>query len=67
MEQTSILSSLLILFALSAKLYDIYHYCVYSETLLIMYRGIVRNKNKFEKLVHLADFIIRYLTGCMVT
>ena len=39
--------------------------CVYSEKLLIMDRGIVRNmqssisKNKFEKLVHLVGFIIR--------
>ena len=28
---------------LSANLYDIYHYCVYSEKLLMMYRGTVRN------------------------
>ena len=28
---------------LSAKLYDIYHCCVYSEKLLMMDRGIVRN------------------------
>jgi len=28
---------------LSAKLYDIYHCCVYSEKLLIIYRGTVRN------------------------
>ena len=38
--------------------------CVYSEKLLMMDRGIVRNtwfysKNKFEKLVHLVGFIIR--------
>jgi len=25
------------------KLYDIYHYCVYSEKLLMMDRGTVRN------------------------
>jgi len=28
---------------LSANLYDIYHCCVYSEKLLMMDRGIVRN------------------------
>jgi len=28
---------------LSAKLYDIYHCCVYSEKLLMMERGTVRN------------------------
>ena len=28
---------------LSAKLYDIYRCCVYSEKLLMMDRGIVRN------------------------
>ena len=28
---------------LSVNLYDIYHCCVYSENLLIMYRGTVRN------------------------
>jgi hypothetical protein len=28
---------------LSAELYDIYHYCVYSEKLLMMDRGTVRN------------------------
>jgi len=28
---------------LSAKLYDIYHCCVYSEKLLTMDRGTVRN------------------------
>jgi hypothetical protein len=28
---------------LSAKLYDIYHCCVYSEKLLMMDRGAVRN------------------------
>ena len=53
---------------LSANLYDTYHYCVYSEKLLMMDRGTVRNmyfysKNKFEKFVHLVGFIIRkYLT-----
>jgi len=29
---------------LSADLYDIYHCCVYSENLLMMDRGTVRNK-----------------------
>jgi len=28
---------------LSANLYDVYHCCVYSETLLMMDRGTVRN------------------------
>jgi len=40
------------------------HCCVYSEKLLMMDRGTVRNiqlysKNKFEKLVHLVGFTIR--------
>ena len=45
-----------------ANLYDIYHCCVYSEKLLMMDTGTVRNmqfhsKNKIEKLVHLVGFI----------
>jgi len=49
---------------LSANLCDIHHCCVYSEKLLMMDRGAVRNvefysNNKFEKLVHLFGFIIR--------
>ena len=46
------------------KLYDIHHCCVYSEKLLMMDRGTVPkhvefySKNKFEKLVNLADFIL---------
>ena len=51
---------------LSADLYDIYHCCVYSEKLLIVDKGTVRNmkfysKNKFEKLVHLVGFITRLI------
>jgi len=46
------------------SLYDIDHCCVYSEELLTMDRGSVRNmqfysKNKFEKLVNLVGFIVR--------
>jgi len=47
------------------QLYDIYHCCVYSEELLMMDTGTVRNmqsfipKNKLEKLVYLVGFIIR--------
>ena len=52
---------------LSAKVFDIlvYHCCVYSEKLLMMDRGTVpkhiefHSKNKFEKLVRLAGFIVR--------
>jgi len=50
---------------LAANLYGIHHCCVYSEKLLMMDRGSLRNmygfipKNKFEKLVHLVGFIIR--------
>ena len=46
-------------------LYDKYHCCVYSEKLLMMDRGTVRNmynfipKNKCEKLLHPVGFIIR--------
>jgi hypothetical protein len=32
---------------LSTKLYDIHHCCVYSEKLLMMDRGTVRNKQSF--------------------
>jgi hypothetical protein len=32
---------------LSANLYDIYHCCVYSEKLLMMDRGTVRNMQSF--------------------
>ena len=38
-------SSVLIL--LAANLYDIYHCCVYSEKLLMMDRGSVRNMQSF--------------------
>ena len=50
---------------LSTNLYDIYHCYVYSEKLLMMDRGTIRNmqsfipKKKFEELVHLVGFIIR--------
>jgi len=49
---------------LSANLYDIHHYCVYSEKLLMMERELsetcrVSFQNNFEKLVHLVGFIIR--------
>jgi len=50
---------------LSANLYDVYHCRVYSEKLLMMNRGTVRNmqefhsQNKFEKLMHPVGFIIR--------
>jgi len=50
---------------LSGNLYDIYHCCVYGEKLLTMGRGTglkhveFCSKNKFEKLVHIAGFIIR--------
>ena len=54
---------------LSANLYDIYHWCVYSEKLLMMgQRNCPKHvdfysKNKFEKLVYLVGFIIKiYLT-----
>ena len=53
----------------SANLYDIYHYCVYSErTPDDGQRNCPKHvefysKNKFEKLVHLVDFIIRILDG----
>jgi len=58
---------------LSANLFDMYHCCVYSEKLLMMDRGTVRNMQSFipritfEKLVHPFGFIIRNLTRCMVT
>jgi len=50
---------------LSANLYDIHHCCVYSEKLLMMDGGTVRNmysfvpKINFEKIVLLVGFIIR--------
>ena len=57
---------------LTANLYDIYHWGVYSEKLLMMDRGTVRNmqsfisKNTIEKLVHLVGFIIWTLSRCTV-
>ena len=51
---------------LSANLYDIYHYCVYSvkKTPVDGQRNCPKHvefysKNKFDKLVHLVGFIIR--------
>jgi len=49
---------------MSAKLYDIYLCCVYSEKLLMMDRNCPKHvefysTNKFEKLMHLVGFIIR--------
>jgi hypothetical protein len=38
---------------LSANLYDIYHSCVYSEELLMMYRGTVRNMYSFISRIDL--------------
>ena len=38
---------------LSANLYDIYHCCVYSEKLLMMDRGTVRNKQSFNPKINL--------------
>ena len=46
-------------------LFDIHHCCVYSEELLMMDKGTVRNmwsfilKINFEKLVHLVGFVIK--------
>ena len=48
---------------LSANLYDIYHRCVYSDKLLMIdcpKHVEFHFKNKFEKLVRLVGFIIRY-------
>ena len=47
---------------LSGKLYDIHHCCGYSEELLMNCPKHVEfySKNKFEKLVHLVCFIIRF-------
>ena len=48
-------------------LYDVYHCCVFSEKLLMMDRGTVRNMYRFipkinlEKLVHLVGFIMRII------
>jgi len=38
---------------LSANLYDIYHNCVYSEKLLMMDRGTVRNMYSFISKISL--------------
>jgi hypothetical protein len=40
---------------LSAKLYDIYHCCVYSEKLLIMDRRAVRNMQNFIPRINLRN------------
>jgi hypothetical protein len=55
---------LILLASCQHNLYDIYHCCVYSEKLLMMDRGTVRNmksfitKNNFEKLEHLVGFVL---------
>ena len=55
---------------LSAKLYDIYHSCMYSEKKpddgQRNYPKHVEfySKNKFEKLVHLVGFILRIFWRC---
>jgi len=60
-------------YKLSANLHYIYHCCVYSEKLLKMDRGTVRNmqefhsKNKSEKLVYLVAFIIRNVSRALST
>ena len=43
---------------LSANLYDIYHCCVYSEKLLIMDRGTVRNMYNFIPKIDLRNYCI---------
>ena len=40
---------------LSANLYDIYHCCVYSEKLLVMDRGTVRNMYSFIPKINLRN------------
>jgi len=40
---------------LSANLYDIYHCCVYSEELLMMDRGTVRNMYSFIPKINLRN------------
>jgi len=40
---------------LSPNLYDTYHCCVYSEKLLMMYRGIVRNMQSFIPKINLRN------------
>ena len=59
---------------LSANLYDKYHYCVYNENTPddgqrnCPKHVALHSKKKFEKLVHLVDFIIRnYLSSSMNT
>jgi hypothetical protein len=49
-------SFILILLAnLSANLYDINHFCVYSEKLLVMDRGTVRNMQGFIPKINLKN------------
>ena len=40
---------------LSATLYNIYHCCVYSEKLLMMDRGTVRNMQSFITKINLRN------------
>jgi len=40
---------------LSANLYDIYHCCVYSEKLLMMDRGTVRNMYSFIPKINMRN------------
>jgi len=51
----SFADSLLAARKLSANLYDIYHCCVYSEILLMMNEGIVRNMHSFIPKINLRN------------
>jgi len=57
---------------LSASLYDIYHCCVYSEELLMMDRGTVRNMQSFIPKINLrisasSWFYYKNISRCTVT
>ena len=47
---------------MSANLYNIYHFCVYSEKLLMMDRGTVRNMQSFIPKINLSNQCIQYQT-----
>jgi len=44
---------------MSSNLYDIYHRCVYSEKLLMMDRGTVRNMLGFIPKINLRNYCIQ--------
>ena len=50
----------------SCKLYDIYHCCMYSEKLLMMDRGTLRNMQSFIPKINLRNQCIQLVLLCFL-